>query len=55
MFFTFWCSKGGRTALFVSELELMRLEVHKEDLLALLLRCLQLHYLMEVAVVEIAE
>jgi hypothetical protein len=41
--------------MFVSELVLMRLEVHKEDLFALLLCCWQLHFLMEVATVEIAE
>jgi hypothetical protein len=41
--------------MFVSELILMRLELHKEDLFALLLRCWQLHCLMEVAAVEVAE
>jgi hypothetical protein len=41
--------------MFVSELVLMHLELHKEDLFTLLLRCWQLHYLMEVAAVEVAE
>jgi hypothetical protein len=36
------CSEGGRTVLFVAELVLMHLEVRKEDLFALLLRCWQL-------------
>jgi hypothetical protein len=39
--------------MFVSELVLMRLELHKEDLFALLLHCWQLHFLMEVATVEL--
>jgi hypothetical protein len=51
----FWCSEGGRTVLFISELVLMRLEFCKEDLFALLLHCWQLHCPMEVAVVEVAE
>ncbi len=38
--------------MFVSELVLMRLELHKEDLFALLLHCWQLLFLMEVATVE---
>jgi hypothetical protein len=33
----------------------MRLEVRKEDLFALLLRCWQLHCLMKVTVVKVAE
>jgi hypothetical protein len=41
--------------MFVSELVLMCLELHKEDLSALLLRCWQLHFLMEVATVKVAE
>jgi hypothetical protein len=41
--------------MFVSELVLMCLELRKEDLFALLLRCWQLHCSMEVAVVEVAE
>jgi hypothetical protein len=41
--------------MFVSELVLMCLELHKEDLFALLLCCCQLHCLMEVAAVEVAE
>ncbi len=41
--------------MFVSELVLMRLEFHKEDLFALLLHCWQLHRLMEVAAVKVAE
>jgi hypothetical protein len=41
--------------MFVSELVLMHLELHKEDLFALLLHCWQLHFLMEVATVEVAE
>ncbi len=35
----FCCSEGGRTVLVVFELVLMRLELHIEDLFALLLRC----------------
>jgi hypothetical protein len=41
--------------MFVSELVLMRLELHKEDLFALLLHCWQLHCPMEVAAVKVAE
>jgi hypothetical protein len=41
--------------MFVSELVLMCLELHKEDLFALLLRCRQLHCLMEVDAIKIAE
>ncbi len=41
--------------MFVSELILMHLEFHKEDLFALLLRCWQLHCPMEVAAVKVAE
>jgi hypothetical protein len=55
IFLHFWHSEGGRTVFFVSELVLMRLEVCKEDLFALLLSCWQLHCLIEVAVVEVAE
>jgi hypothetical protein len=55
IFLCFWRNEGGRTVLFVSELVLMRLEVHEEDLFALFLHCWQLHCLMEVAVVELAE
>jgi hypothetical protein len=54
-FVHFWRSEGGRTVLFVSELVLMCLEVHKEDLFALFLHCLQLHCSMEAAVVEVAK
>jgi hypothetical protein len=50
-----WRSQGGRTVLFVSELVLMRLELRKEDLFALLLPCWQLHCSMEVAAVKVAE
>jgi hypothetical protein len=39
IFLHFWHSEGGRTVLFVFELVLMCLEVRKEDLFALLLRC----------------
>jgi hypothetical protein len=55
IYFPFWRSEGGRRVLFVSELVLMRLEVRKEDLLALFLHCWQLHYSMEVAIVKVAE
>ncbi len=55
IFLHFWCSEGGRTVFFISELVLMHLEVHKEDRFALLLRCWQLHCLMEVAVVKVPE
>jgi hypothetical protein len=41
--------------MFIFELVLMRLELHKKDLFALLLRCWQLHCLMEVAIVKVAE
>jgi hypothetical protein len=41
--------------MFDSELVLMCLELHKKDLFALLLRCWQLHCLMEVAAVKVAE
>jgi hypothetical protein len=41
--------------MFVSELVLMHLELHKEDLFALFLHCWQLHCLMEVAAVKVAE
>jgi hypothetical protein len=41
--------------MFVSELVLMHLELHKEDLFSLLLSCWQLHFLMEVATVEVAQ
>jgi hypothetical protein len=41
--------------MFISERVLMCLEFQKEDLLALFLRCWQLHFLMEVATVEIAK
>jgi hypothetical protein len=41
--------------LFISELVLMRLELHKENLFALLLCCWQLNCPMEVAIVELAE
>jgi hypothetical protein len=51
----FWRSEGGRTVLFVTLLVLMRLEVRKEDLFALLWHCWQLHCSMEVAVVEVVE
>jgi hypothetical protein len=55
IFLYLWCSEGGKTVMFVSEFALMRLELHKEDLFALLLCCWQLHCPMEVAVVELAE
>ncbi len=55
IFIHFWCSEGGRTVLFVSEHVLMRLEVRKEDLFALFLCCWQLHCLMEIDVVKVAE
>jgi hypothetical protein len=55
IFLHFWHSEGGRTVLFVSEPVLMHLEVRKEDLFALLLHCWQLHCLMEVAAVKVAE
>jgi hypothetical protein len=51
----FCCSEGGRTVLFVSKLVLVCLELHEEDLFALLLRCWQLHCQMEVAVAKVAE
>ena len=54
-FLHLWCSEGGRTVLFVSELLLMHLEVRMEDLFALLLHCWQLHCLMEIAAVKVAE
>jgi hypothetical protein len=41
--------------MFISELVLMRLELRDKDLLALLLRCWQLHCPMEVAVVKVDE
>jgi hypothetical protein len=41
--------------MFVSELVLMHLELHKEDLFALFLCCWQLNCPMEVAVVKVAE
>jgi hypothetical protein len=41
--------------MFISELVLMHLELHKEDLFALLLQCWQLYRLMEVAAVKVAE
>jgi hypothetical protein len=41
--------------MFVSELVVMHLELDKEDLFAFLLRCWQLHCLMEVAAVKVAE
>jgi hypothetical protein len=41
--------------MFISERVLMRLEFQKEGLFALLLRCWQLHFLMEVATVKIAK
>jgi hypothetical protein len=41
--------------MFISELVLMRLELHKEDLFALLLRCWQLYCPMEVTAVKVAE
>ncbi len=41
--------------MFVSELVLMHPELYKEGLLALLLHCWQLHCLMEVAAVKVAE
>jgi hypothetical protein len=41
--------------MFVSELVLMHLELHKEDRFALLLHCWQLHCLMEVTAAEVAE
>ncbi len=47
----FWSSEGGKQS---SELVLMHLELHKEDLFALILRCWQLHCLMEVAIVKVA-
>jgi hypothetical protein len=37
------------------ELVLMRLSLHKEDLFILFLYCGQLHYLMDVAIVEVDE
>jgi hypothetical protein len=53
LFFRYlWCSEGSKTVMFVSELVLMRLELHKKDLFNLLLRCWQLHCPMEVAVHE---
>jgi hypothetical protein len=55
IFLHFWHSEGGRTVLFVSKFVLMRLEERKEDLFALFLRCWQLHCLIEVAVVKVAE
>jgi hypothetical protein len=48
-------SEGGRTVMFVSEFVLMHLRVCEEDLFALFLRCWQLHCLMEVAIIEVAE
>ncbi len=41
--------------MFVSECVLMRVKYWEEDLFALLLCCWQLHFLMEVATVEIAK
>jgi hypothetical protein len=41
--------------MLVSELVLMHLELQKEDLFALLLRCWQLHFLVEVATVKVAD
>jgi hypothetical protein len=41
--------------MFVSELVLMSLELHKKDLFPFLLCCWQLHCLMEVAAVKVAE
>jgi hypothetical protein len=41
--------------MIVSELVLMCLELHKEDLITLLLCCWQLYCLMEVAAVKVAE
>ncbi len=41
--------------MFVSEHVLMRVKDFEEDLFALLLRCWQLHCLMEVAVDKVAE
>jgi hypothetical protein len=55
IFLYFWHSEGGTTALFVSELVLIRLKMRKEDLFTLLLCCWQLHCLMEVAIVKVAE
>jgi hypothetical protein len=55
IFLHLWCSEGGKTVVFVSELVLMRLELHKEDLFALLLRCWQLQCWIEVANVKLAE
>jgi hypothetical protein len=54
-FLHLWCSEGSKTVMFVSELVLMHLELRKEDLFALLLHCWQLHCLMEVAIVKVAE
>ncbi len=55
IFLHFWHSEGGRTVLFVSEPVLMCLEVREEDLFTLLLCCWQLHCLMDVAIVKVAE
>jgi hypothetical protein len=41
--------------MFVPELVLMHLELHKEDLFALLLHCWQLYCPMEVAAVKVAK
>jgi hypothetical protein len=41
--------------MFVSELALMRLELRKEDLFTILLRCWHLHHPMEVVAVKVAE
>ncbi len=55
IFLHLWCSEGGKTVMFVSEIVLMRLELREKDLFALLLCCWQLHCPMEVAVVKLAE
>jgi hypothetical protein len=41
--------------MFVTELVLMHLKLHKEDLFTLLLCCWQLIFLMEMAAVEVVE
>ncbi len=55
IFLHLWCSEGGKTVMFISELVLMRLELCEEDLFALLLCCWQLPCPMEVAIVKLAE
>ncbi len=54
-FLHLWCGEHGKTVMLVSERVLMRVKYCKEDLFTLLLHCWQLHFLMEVATVEIAK